>query len=52
MRPRVRAIYLVVPPAVSDYEADDEHKGGDHNGGDHEKAEQHAPTCDRHDVSF
>jgi hypothetical protein len=52
MRPRVRAIYLVVPPAVSDYEADDEHKGGDHNGGDHEKAEQHAPTCDGHDVSF
>jgi hypothetical protein len=28
-------------------EADDEH-----NGGDHEKAEQHAPTCEGHDVSF
>jgi hypothetical protein len=32
---RVRAHGLVVPPAVSDYEADDEHIGGDHNGGDH-----------------
>jgi hypothetical protein len=35
---------------LSDYEADDEHNGGDHNGGDHEKAEQHAPTCEGHDV--
>ena len=38
---------LVVPPAVSDYEADDER-----NRGDHEKAEEHAPTCEGHDVSF
>jgi len=37
---------------VSDYEADDERNRGDHNGGDHEKAEQHAPTCEGHDVSF
>ena len=48
-RPRER---LVVPPAVSDYEADDERNRGDHNGGDHEKAEQHAPTCEGHDDSF
>lgn len=48
-RPRER---LVVPPAVSDYEADDERNRGDHNGGDQEKAEQHAPTCEGHDVSF
>ena len=41
---------LVVPPAVSDYEADDERNRGDHNGGDHEKAEQHALICEGHDV--
>jgi hypothetical protein len=49
---RTTRVRLVVPPAVSGYEADDEHNGGDHNGGDHEKAEQHAPTCEGHDVSF
>lgn len=37
---------------MSDYEADDERNRGDHNGGDQEKAEQYAPTCEGHDVSF
>jgi hypothetical protein len=40
---------LVVPPAVSDYQADDEHNSGDDCDGDHE---QYSPTCESHDVSF
>jgi hypothetical protein len=46
---RVRAICLVVPPGVSDYQADDEHNSGDDCDGDHE---QYSPTCETHDVSF
>jgi hypothetical protein len=40
---------LVVPPAVSDYQADDEHNSGDDCDGDHE---QYSPTCESHDVSL
>ena len=49
MRSRVLAICLVVPPGVSDYQADDEHNSGDDCDGDHE---QYSPTRDTHDVSF
>jgi hypothetical protein len=48
-RSRVRAICLVVPPGVSDCQADDEHNSGDDCDGDHE---QYSPTRDTHDVSF
>jgi hypothetical protein len=48
-RSRVRAICLVVPPVVSEYQADDEHNSGDDCDGDHE---QYSPTCEAHDVSF
>jgi hypothetical protein len=41
--------WLVVPPGVSDYQADDEHNSGDDCDGDHE---QYSPTCETHDVSF
>jgi hypothetical protein len=46
MRSRVRAICLVVPPGVSDYQADDEHNSGDDCDGDHE---QYSPTCETQD---
>jgi hypothetical protein len=46
MRSRVRAICLVVPPGVSDYETDDERNRGDDCDGDHE---QYSPTRDTHD---